>query len=302
LLNRTVAMKYEQGRISKWIGTWTDIDSSKRLHEALRESEERLRLAVEAAHSGTYDVDIERDEIYCSRELRVICGLSGSEAMHLDAAIQLIHPDDRTATVARILEPLGGGNEAEYEAEFRIIRADGEVRWVTLHGRGYFSQNGERRRAVRGLGTVTDITARKRAEEQLRLQNDRLQLLAKAAEQLLVADDPSVMMREVFATVQHHLGLDGYVSYSIDESGNALVLEASAGIPAELASAYERLSFGQALCGTVAQSRTPKLVERLQESVARQASGVSRLRLSPAARRGPAAGNPLVRQQASRFV
>jgi PAS domain S-box-containing protein len=266
LLNRTMATKDKQGRIGKWIGTWTDIDSSKRLHEALRESEERLRLAVEAARCGTYDVDIEKDEIYCSRELRAICGLSGSEPIHIDRAIQLIHPDDRTATVARILEPFRTDNEGEYEAEFRILRGDGEVRWVMLHGRGYFAQNGERRPAGRGLGTVTDITARKRAEEQLRLQNDRLELLAKAAEQLLVADDPSAMMREVFGTVQHHLGLDGYVSYSIDASGAALVLEASAGIPAELSSVYRRLSFGQALCGTVARSRTPKLVERLQES------------------------------------
>ncbi len=143
---------------------------------------------------------------------------------------------------------------------------------MILRGRGYHSQNNERQRVVRGLGTVTDITARKRAEEQLRLQNDRLELLAKAAEQLLVADDPSVMMREIFATVQHHLGLDGYVSYSIAESGDALILEASAGIPAELAAAYERLSFGQALCGAVAQSGTPKLVEGLQDSTDPSAS------------------------------
>ena len=266
LLSRTIAMKDEQGRIGKWIGTWTDIDSSKRLHEALRESEERLRLAVEAARFGTYDVDVEKDEIYCSPELRAICGLSGSEPIHMDAAIQLVHPNDRTATVNRILESFGTGNEGEYEAECRIIRSDGEVRWIILRGRGYFSQKDERQRLVRGLGTVTDITARKRAEGQLRLQNERLQLLAKSAEQLLVADDPSVMMREVFATVQYHLGLDGYVSYGIDESGAALVLQASAGIPAELAAAYERLSFGQALGGAVAQSRMPKLVERLQDS------------------------------------
>ncbi|MGH7855061.1 MAG: PAS domain S-box protein, partial [Candidatus Binatia bacterium] len=265
LLDRTVPMKDEQGQIRKWIGTWTDVDSSKRLHEALRESEERLRLAVQAARFGTYDMDVEKGEIHGSPELRAICGLSGSGPLHIDAAINLIHPDDRAAILDRILKAFGTGNEREYEAEFRIIRSDGDVRWVILRGRSYFAENGDQR-PVRGLGTVTDITARKRAEEQLRLQNDRLQLLAKAAEQLLIADHPSVMMRELFATMQHHLGLDGYLSYRIDESGNALVLEASAGIPAELATAYERLSFGQAICGTVAQTRAPKLLERLQDS------------------------------------
>jgi PAS domain S-box-containing protein len=272
LLNRTVAMKDEQGRISRWVGTWTDIDSSKRLHEALRESEERLRMAVKAAGFGTYDVDVERDEVYCSPELRAICGLSDAEPMCLEGAIQLIHPDDRSATVARVLEPFTTVNEAEYEAEFRVVRADGEVRWVFLRGRGYRFRDGERQPVARGLGTVIDITPRKRAEEQLRQQNDRLQLLAKAAEQLLVANDPTVMMGEVFATVQHHLGLDGYLSYSIDEGREGLVLEASAGIPAELARAYKRLSFGQALCGAVARSRAPKLVERLQDSVDPNAS------------------------------
>jgi len=267
LLNRTVPMKDEQGQVSKWIGTWTDIDSSKRLHDALLESEERLRLAIEAAHFGTYDVDVAKDEIYCSPELRAICGLSGSAPLSIDAALNLIHSDDRAAILDRILGPLRTGSGGECEAEFRVVRSDGEVRWVILRGRGYFAEHGDRPLLLRGLGTVTDITARKYAEEQLRLQNDRLQLLAKTAEQLLVAGDPSVMMREVFAAVQHHLGLDGYVSHSIDESGNALVLEASAGIPAELATAYERLSFAQAICGTVAQSRTPRLVERLQDSV-----------------------------------
>ena len=243
-----------------------DITQRKRAETAQRESEERLRLAVEAARFGTYDVDVEKDEIYCSPELRAMCGLSGAEPIHLDAALKFIHPDDRTATVDQILESFKAGNAEKYEGEFRIIRSDGEVRWVIVRGQGYYSQKDERQGVVRGLGTVTDITARKRAEEQLRLQNDRLQLLAKAAEQLLVADDPSVMMREVFATVQHHLGLDGYVSYGIAESGDALVLEASAGIPAALSAAYERLSFGEALCGAVAQSRMPRLVERLQDS------------------------------------
>ena len=271
LLHRAVAMKDEQNRVVKWIGTSTDIDSSKRLHEALRESEERLRLAVEAARFGTYYVDVEKDEIYCSPELRAIYGLGASQPFNTEAAVALIHPADRAGALDKILQPNGAEPKGEYEAEFRIVRSDGEVRWVVVRGRAYFAEGGDRKRLVRGLGTVVDITARKRVEEQLRLQNDRLQLLTRAAEQLLVADDPRVMMREVFAAVQHHLGLDGYLSYGIDESGNDLVLEASAGIPPELARAYERLSLDQAFCATVAQTPAPGLVQRLQESADRNA-------------------------------
>ena len=265
-LNRSVPLKDDGGEVIKWIGTSTDIDSSRRLHEALRESEERLRLAVEAARFGTYDVDVEKDQIFGSPELRAICGLSGVAPLNSAAAIRLIHPADRAATAKKIGAVLDSGSDGAHEAEFRIVLADGEVRWVILRGRVYFAGEGAQKRAVRGLGTVTDITARKRAEEQLRLQNDRLELLAKAAERLLVAYDPRAMTREVFATVQQYLGLDAYVSYGVDENGNGLILEASAGIAAEIAPAYARLAFGESYSGTVAQTRAPILVEHLQDS------------------------------------
>jgi len=265
-LARGVPLKDEQGRVTKWFGTCTDIDSGKRLHEALRESEERLRLALAGARLGTYDVDIEKEEIYCSPELREICGLDGSEPLNASAVIHLIHPADREATRARILRALNGEANGRYDAEFRIIRPDGSVRWLIVRGSGYFSGEGEQRRAVRGLGTVNDITSRKHAEEQLRIQNERFDLLARTAERLLTAEDPSRMMDEIFGTVQEHLGLDAYLNYRFDEQSAALVIEAAAGIPEVLAGEFQRLDLGQSFCGTAAQTRQPLIAESLPAS------------------------------------
>ena len=267
-LSRSVAMKDESGRVSKWIGTSTDIDSSRRLREALRESEERLRLAVESARFGTYDADIEQGRIHCSPELRALCGLPGETPVDFQTALGLIHAGDRPAVLDELAACFAANADGEYFAEFRIVLPDGDVRWMIGRGRAHFAGEGEQRRAVRALGTLTDITARKRTEEQLRHQNVHLQLLAKAAEQLLVADDPSVMMRKVFAIVQAELGLDAYLSYGVDASGGALVLESSFGIAAEIAPAYERLAIqtDESYCGTVANTRMPILVERLQAS------------------------------------
>src|SRR6185369_8356918 len=122
-----------------------------------------------------------------------------------------------------------------------------------VRGRRYFG-DGEQGRLGRILGTVVDLTQRKATEEQLGRQNDRLKLLAKTAELLLTADDPSGMMNDVFAAVQQHLNLDGYVNYRTDENGSALVLEAFAGIPLEVLQ-LSKLEFGESLSGIVAQTR-----------------------------------------------
>ena len=117
-----------------------------------------------------------------------------------------------------------------------------------------YAEGSEGRRLARVLGTVVDLTQRKITEEQLRRQNDSLKLLAKTAELLLTADDPSGMMNDVFAAVQQHLNLDGYVNYRTDENEGALVLEAFAGVPSEVLQRSTRLEIGESLSGMVAQT------------------------------------------------
>ena len=144
-------------------GIGIDITTRKEADEAIRAREERLRLAAEAGEFGLYDYDLENGGSYWSAELHRILGTT--EAMA--AADAPIHPDDRDATLelfAAAQSPLSDGS---FDHEYRMLRPDGTVRWVSTHGQTYFSDPvpGPGRRAVRSVGVVVDVTDRRQADE-----------------------------------------------------------------------------------------------------------------------------------------
>jgi len=108
-------------------------------------------------------------------------------------------------------------------------------------------------------GIVRDITERKKQEE-------RLRLLSGAAGLLLHATDPDTMLRSLFTKIGPHLGLDTYLNYMVDETGDALQLASCVGIPDETARAISRLEFGQGIAGTVAQHRQPIVATYIHQS------------------------------------
>jgi PAS domain-containing protein len=88
------------------------------------------------------------------------------------------------ADVHSAFDPAG---EGLYDTEYRIVRPDGEQRWLAGRGHAIFTTDGQGRRLVRAIGTGMDITERKRAEEKLRQSEERLRL-AKSAAQLGIHD------------------------------------------------------------------------------------------------------------------
>jgi signal transduction histidine kinase/ActR/RegA family two-component response regulator len=143
----------------------------------------------------------------------------------------------------------------KYECEFRIIRPDGEVRWVMNLGQAVYDEQGK---AQQMIGTVTDITERKRAE-------DRLRLLGEVAGVLLSTDDPDAMLHSLLARIGPTLGVDTCFNYMVDSTGKALRLMSRASIYQETASPRTRLEFGQDLCGTVALHRKSLVVPYIQQ-------------------------------------
>ncbi|MGH9937438.1 MAG: PAS domain S-box protein, partial [Blastocatellia bacterium] len=144
-----------------------DITDRKRAEAVVRESEERLRLAAQAAGFGLYSVDLRTGENYWSPEMRQVFGLSGDDAVRMDKLIEFIHPDDREETMRvaeASLDPRGNG---EFEIEYRALRPDGDVRWALARGKALFTGKGRRRKAARVIGVAFDITERKEAEKRL---------------------------------------------------------------------------------------------------------------------------------------
>ncbi|MGE0130785.1 MAG: PAS domain-containing protein [Blastocatellales bacterium] len=144
-----------------------EITELKRAEAAVRESEERLRLAAQAASFGLYNTDLQTGENYWSPELNLIFGLSNDTVVPVDKWAELIYPDDREKAMRAVevsFDPRGNG---DFESEHRALRPDGSVRWVLARGRTLFTGKGRKRKAVRTMGVAFDITERKEAEERL---------------------------------------------------------------------------------------------------------------------------------------
>ncbi len=143
---------------------------------ALAESEERLRLALDAASMATFVWDLDSGAAQPDARTRALLGLPPQSTLTFKQALDtMIHPEDEPGyreALRRALEPSGS---AELQIDIRVRHPDGTERWVAITGRAQLE--GESRRPVRLAGVAMDITKRKEVEEALRqrtLQNEEL--------------------------------------------------------------------------------------------------------------------------------
>jgi PAS domain S-box-containing protein len=164
------------GKPQRMHGISVDITESKNTEQALRESEQRLRLATQVARMYAYDWDVTTDLVMRSSEHVKILGLTEPLRFLHQQFVNRIHPDDRPNFLAAIagLTP----ENPTAEVTYRLLASDGSLVWLRSNGRGFFDVEG---RILRVIGMVADVTAQKFAEEALRTSEERLRMAQWAA-------------------------------------------------------------------------------------------------------------------------
>lgn len=153
------------------LGMVEDITDKRNAEEALRASEEGLRLAAQIGKMYAYTWDVATDEVVRSPEFANVLGISGETRLTRTQLSEKVHPDDRAKwdTVVAQLTPKAPNHLITY----RVLRPDGSEIWLEKNARAFFDDSGK---MIRMIGMVADITERKRAEEALRQGEERLRM------------------------------------------------------------------------------------------------------------------------------
>ena len=178
-----------QGRFAGYIGSCVDVTELVNKDAALRESEERMRMAAEAVNLGIWEWDLSKDEIWATNARRALLGWPASGKITLEHFISRLHPGDRDRIRQAIDDAIHKGQD--FDSEYRLVLPDGIVRWMATRGSVRLDAHGK---PAQLLGISIDITARKQAELEAKQRRDELSHLSRVA-----------LIGEMSASIAHEL-------------------------------------------------------------------------------------------------
>jgi two-component system, LuxR family, sensor kinase FixL len=178
-----------EGRFAGYIGSCVDVTELVNKDQALRDSEERMRVAAEAVNLSIWEWNLSKDEIWATNARRALLGLPASGKIGLEDFICRLHPDDRDRVRHTIDDAIHSGGD--FDSEYRLIFPDGVARWMSMRGSVHFDDAGK---PARLLGISIDITERKQAELDAQRGRAELSHLSRVA-----------LIGEMSASIAHEL-------------------------------------------------------------------------------------------------
>ena len=169
------------GEFLGFVGSVIDVHSRKEAEARLREGEARLRLAIEIAQVGAFEIDLSSDAVTVNDVGRQIYGWNAEDPLTFARVQTHFHADDRERVLTQVQAALSPYGSGEFDVEQRIVRTDGAIRAIRVRGRAVFEATGSARRATRLVGTYLDITERKESEERFRQVANSIPQLAWVA-------------------------------------------------------------------------------------------------------------------------
>lgn len=162
-LTRVVPSKSASGEIVRWFGTNTDVEENIRAQRQAQEDKERLRFALASANMGAWSVDLKTGVASLSDELLRILGNSEKVSTPQKLIAAVIHPDDQSRVTDVLNESIT--KRIPYQDEYRIVRPDQSVRWISARGQAKYDEDGV---ATTLTGVVTDITEKRVKADELK--------------------------------------------------------------------------------------------------------------------------------------
>ena len=179
VFQHVASVKEADGRVEKLVGTIQDITERKQAEEALRVSEERLELAMMIKNEGIWDWNLATSKTLFDERYYTMAGYTNNEfPQNFEAWAERVHPEDLPNAEAAIQAYLSGQSDG-FDIELRFRRKDGS--WMWIQGRGKIVGWDENGAPLRMIGTHTDITERKQAEETLRKSEEKYRTLFDSA-------------------------------------------------------------------------------------------------------------------------
>jgi PAS domain S-box-containing protein len=180
-----------------------DITERKRSEEALHESEERFRLAAQAAKMYAYEWDVSTDKVVRSDEYVNVLGYNhGEKQLTRQQLLATIHPDDRALFIGSV-DQLTPQNSTS-QISFRVLEPDGSAVWLEKSARAFFDEQGK---LLRMIGMVTSIAERKLAEQAQRESEDKLRLLLDSTGEAIYEIDLETPMHVLQPCLPSHFGI-----------------------------------------------------------------------------------------------